>query len=215
MFTFASVIYPNIDILVLIVLVAVLFVLAFVVCPFFFGRCLKIKKVDKVDVADVSSLLENCKSLSKIEVNGSSLILTRAQGVEKAEFEIAATARLKLFNCNRKVTVFFHKEDTVTIEFGRDLETIFIKEKEDKSIFLSDLCSSLIIAGAAFLAVGIAVALTVYAFAGFNVPNTRLWHENYNFAYISVAAAPIVGVVSFILNLKRMKLNRVSRKGGK
>ena len=215
MFTLASVIYPNIDIIVLIVLVAIVFVLAFGVCPFFFGRCFRIKKVNKVDVADVSSLLENCKSLSKIEVNGGSLVLTRAQGVDKAEFEIVANAGSKLFNYNRKVTVFFHKEDTVTIEFGRDLKTIFIREKEGKSIFLSDFYSSLVIAGAAFLAVGLAIVLTVYAFAGFNVPNTRLWHENYNFAYISLIAAPATGVVSFIFNLKRMKLNQVSRKGGK
>ena len=91
-------------------------------------------------------------------------------------------------------------------------------ECEDKRVFFSDLYASLIIAACQFVAVAFMTALTVYAYAGFNKYTSYYFYggvrfKNYNYAYLTVLLAPIIGVLSFFLNYKRMKLPQASEAG--
>lgn len=217
-----TVIYPNIGVEVLIILVAILFVGAFVVCPFFFGKCFVGRKISLVDAQSANDLVANTKSLSKVEVQGSTLLLSRASEAHRGTFEISAKGS-KGFKMNKKVVIDFGSEETVKIEFDKDIVSVYLVEiykgNSVKPIFLSDFVSAVIIGAAQLIAFALMAYLTVYAFEGFNIPNSRLYKPGYVYAYATIALALVVGVISFIFNYKRMKLFQKplknSRKGGK
>lgn len=222
------VISTNIDIVLLIAITAVLFIGAFLVSPFFFGKCFVAKKFTRVQASDANELLSNAKSLSKIEVVGDKVILTRAGDIKRARFEISAKGTGK-FNMNKKVLVIFGNEETSELVFDSEVQSLYLVELDEKgknSIFLSNFLSALIIASIQFVVVSGVIALFVYSYSGFNegfkgvyLLSSPLWYEDYNFAYLACLFGLIVGVVSFIINFDRMKLSQkplklFSKKGG-
>lgn len=199
----------KIDLVLLIIIAAVTFIGAFIVAPFFFGKCFIVKKFTRVAAADANELLANAKSLSKIEVNENKVLLTRASGdVNRVKLEVAAKGKHKM---NKKVLVIFGKEDTVELIFNTPVESLYlveINEKGSNSIYLSNAVSAFIIAAIQFVVVSGVIALFVFSYSGFNVMYSRLWRPNYNFAYVSCAVGLVVGIVSFVLNLKSMKFSQ-------
>ena len=221
-----TIVTPNIPIEVLIPSGIVLFVVAFIVVPFFFGGLLAARKVNLESKENVEALLANAKSLSKIEVDGNVVSITRAPNVKRVKLQITAKGKER-FKMNKKLFVNFANEETIKIEFDNEIDSLYLVEidkyKTNKPIFLSDFVSAVIIAACQLVAVTLTFYLTVYAYEAFNVPNSHLYHENYNYAYLVVAAGFVIGVVSFIQNIKRMKqaqnpfsFKKISkRKGGK
>lgn len=206
----------KIDLVLLIIIAAVTFVGAFIVAPFFFGKCFIVKKFTRVAAADANELLANAKSLSKIEVNENKVLLTRAsEDVNRVKLEVAAKGKHKM---NKKVLVIFGKEDTVELIFNAPVESLYlveINEKGSNSIYLSNAVSAFIIAAIQFVVVSGVIALFVFSYSGFNdclngrySGLTKLWFPNYNFAYLSCAAGLVVGIISFVLNLKSMKFSQ-------
>lgn len=210
---------------ILIAIAVVVFALAFLVVPFFFGGLFVARRVQLVDKDDNEKLLEHVDSLSKVEVQGAKVIFTRASDVKSASFQMTCKGK-GLFKMNKKIVVDFADKDSVELQFKKDINSLYIVEigsgKNSKPIFLSDLVSSIVIGACQFVALALMIALTVYSNSAFNNQiyyRFLNYYPGYNYAYLTIAAALILGVVSFFVNFKKMKRSQKAfsfkRKGGK